>query len=250
MTTERRPAISAHRGGSEVAQPATLEAYRDSLNSGAEYAEFDIRRTADGLLVVYHDSRANADGAFVKTLTYDRLCEAVGYAVPLASEVMARISGRLAGHLDLKETGYERDVVGMATEILGVGGFVVTTLEDTSVVAIKRDFPLVRTALSLGRGQKDLSLSRAPGVRLSEMFPGRRVRACTPDGIAVHHQLTPYSALRLSASRNLFTMVWTVNRESSMRRFITDPRVDVLVTDRPRRAVAVRSSVSSGATGR
>ena len=49
--------ISAHKGGSERAEPATYEAYEHVLTSGAEYAEFDIRRTGDGTLVVHHDTR-------------------------------------------------------------------------------------------------------------------------------------------------------------------------------------------------
>ena len=54
--------ISAHRGGSEQARAATYEAYEHALTSGAEYAEFDIRRTADGILVVYHDPRSGPHG--------------------------------------------------------------------------------------------------------------------------------------------------------------------------------------------
>ncbi len=35
-------------------------------------------------------------------------------------------------------------------------------------------------------------------------------------------------------------MVWTVNDDAALRVFLDDPRVDVLVTDRPRRAVTLR----------
>jgi glycerophosphoryl diester phosphodiesterase len=54
----RRPAVSAHRGGSERADAATWAAYEDAIRSGAEYVEFDVRRTADGVFVVHHDPRA------------------------------------------------------------------------------------------------------------------------------------------------------------------------------------------------
>ena len=55
--------ISAHKGGSERARPQTYEAYQDALASGAEYAEFDIRRTADDVLVIYHDAAAGRTAA-------------------------------------------------------------------------------------------------------------------------------------------------------------------------------------------
>ena len=39
-------AISAHRGGGEHGPEGTYGAYRSALATGAEYVEFDIRRTA------------------------------------------------------------------------------------------------------------------------------------------------------------------------------------------------------------
>jgi glycerophosphoryl diester phosphodiesterase len=46
--------------------------------------------------------------------------------------------------------------------------------------------------------------------------------------------------LREATRNGLFTMVWTVNDDTLMRTFLSHPRVDVLITDRPRRAVALR----------
>ncbi|MGW6547960.1 glycerophosphodiester phosphodiesterase family protein [Streptomyces massasporeus] len=238
------PAVSAHRGGSERAGPATREAYQDAIESGAEYAEFDIRRTGDGVLVVYHDPRVGPAGPPLSALTHTQLCERAGYAVPVADEVMALIAGRLVAHLDLKETGYEREVVDRAVALLGADGLVVTTLEDRSVAAVTRDFPGVRTALSLGRDRRELALARLPGTRLSELFPARRIRACGAHGVAVHQRLARTNVLREATRHGLFTMVWTVNDDTLMRAFLAHPRVDVLVTDRPRRAVALRGPIT------
>src|SRR5690348_2692472 len=106
--------ISAHRGGGEHAPEATYEAFEHSVTTGAEYVEFDIRRTADGALVVYHDARAgagtNGNGTSrrrrVSQLEYAELCDLSGYRVPLVADVMQLLAGNAAGHLDLKETGY------------------------------------------------------------------------------------------------------------------------------------------------
>ncbi|MFF7308088.1 glycerophosphodiester phosphodiesterase family protein [Streptomyces sp. NPDC008137] len=239
-----RPAVSAHRGGSERADAATWEAYTDALESGAEYVEFDIRRTADGVLVVYHDPRVGPAGPPLSRLTHAELCERAGYDVPVVDEVMALIAGRLVAHLDLKEVGYEREVVDRAVALLGTDGLVVTTLEDRSLAAVTRALPGVRTALSLGRDRKDLALARLPGTRLSELFPARRIRACGAHGVAVHQRLARTTVLREATRRGLFTMVWTVNDDTLMRAFLAHPRVDVLVTDRPRRAVALRGPVT------
>ena len=45
-------AISAHGP-----RTGTIEAYASALETGAEYVEFDIRRTADGELAAFHDPR-------------------------------------------------------------------------------------------------------------------------------------------------------------------------------------------------
>ncbi|MCD7436828.1 glycerophosphodiester phosphodiesterase [Streptomyces lincolnensis] len=236
----RRPAVSAHRGGSERARAATWEAYEDALRTGAEYVEFDIRRTKDGVLVVYHDPRVGHGGPPLSGITHAELSERAGYAVPVVDEVMSLIAGKLRGHLDLKETGYERELIDRAVALLGEDGFVATTLEDRSVAAIARDFPRVRTALSLGRDRGEIARGRLLGTRLGELLPMRRVRACGAGGVAVHQRLARTTVLREAVRHDLFTMVWTVNDDTLMRAFLDHPRVDVLITDRPRRAVALR----------
>ncbi|MGC5035960.1 MULTISPECIES: glycerophosphodiester phosphodiesterase family protein [unclassified Streptomyces] len=238
------PAVSAHRGGCERAGAATWEAYRDALESGAEYVEFDVRRTGDGVLVVHHDPRVGATGPPLSALTHAELSERAGYEVPVVDEVMALIAGKLVAHLDLKEVGYEREVIDRAVALLGEDGLVVTTLEDRSVAAVTRSHPGVRTALSLGRDRGELALARLPGTRLSELFPARRIRACGAHGVAVHQRLARANVLREATRRGLFTMVWTVNDDTLMRAFLAHPRVDVLVTDRPRRAVALRDPIT------
>src|SRR5512142_1552004 len=138
-------AVSAHgpRAG-------TIESYAHALKTGAGYVEFDIRRTAYWQLAVLHDARTRR-GEALAGLSHARLCELAGYEVPRAADVMALIAGKATGHLDLKDTGGEERVVELALDHLGPGGFVVTTLEDVSVAAVKERFPEVPAALSLGR---------------------------------------------------------------------------------------------------
>ena len=53
----RTPARNvAHRGGGKLAPEATLAAFRAASAAGADVLEMDVRRTADGALVVIHDA--------------------------------------------------------------------------------------------------------------------------------------------------------------------------------------------------
>jgi glycerophosphoryl diester phosphodiesterase len=47
-------AISAHGP-----RTGTIEVFANALETGAEYVEFDVRRTADGELAAFHDARTS-----------------------------------------------------------------------------------------------------------------------------------------------------------------------------------------------
>jgi glycerophosphoryl diester phosphodiesterase len=54
---EARPfVIIAHRAGALLAPENTLAALELAIEAGADYAEIDVQRTRDGVLVIVHDS--------------------------------------------------------------------------------------------------------------------------------------------------------------------------------------------------
>jgi len=238
-----RVSISAHKGGSEHASPATYEAYKRSVVSGAEYVEFDIRRTLDDVLIVYHDARCAHDGPLIAETAYKDICEKVNYEVPRVAEVMSLLAGKVIGHLDLKDIGYEDRVIRLALDTFGPGNFVATTLEDVSVARIKREFPQVRTALSLGRDLSEVPRYKWGSTRYSEVRPLRRLRACRSDWAAVNHRIGRKGALDQCTKHGIKAMVWTVDDRALIDRFITDPRVTVLITNRPEYAVRRRTEL-------
>jgi glycerophosphoryl diester phosphodiesterase len=56
----------------------------------------------------------------------------------------------------------------------------------------------------------------------------------------VDHRLAPTGIVRQCRRRHLKVMVWTVNNDRELRYWLSGQRIDVLVTDRPARAVALR----------
>ena len=240
--------ISAHCDHSTDAEPITYQSYCDLLASSAEYAEFDIRKTADHVLVVYHDGNAGRGGPRLAELGYSELCDRLGYVVPRVDQVMALLAGRLIGHLDLKETGYEESVVALASSVLGPGNFVVTTLEDTSVATIKRAFPGVRTALSLGRSLRGVPRRQWAAVRHSELFPLPRIRACGADWVAVNYRIARLGVAGACHRSGVGVMVWTVDQDPLIDQFLRDQRIEVLVTNRPDHAVRRRAELGQNAS--
>lgn len=221
-------AISAHRAGEMP------EAYEAAAATGADYVEIDVRRTADGELVAHHDDRIR--DVRLARASYRELCAAAGRTVPLLRDVLAAIAGRAKAQLDLKEAGCERAAVGMAVEALGPDGVVVTSRGTGSIAAVKGEFAGVRAALSLGRSWYQ------PGG-LGDAFPFRRLRACGADWVAINHRLARLGVLERCARHGFPAMVWTVNAEAPMRRLLADPRVAVLITDRPDHAARLRNAL-------
>jgi glycerophosphoryl diester phosphodiesterase len=59
-------AVIAHRGASAHARENTIEAFELAVELGADGIELDVRRTADGMLVVHHDARLPDGRAIVE----------------------------------------------------------------------------------------------------------------------------------------------------------------------------------------
>ena len=113
---ERRkgPAVIVHRGASAFAPENTLEAYAAAMDYGADGCEIDPRRTADGVLVLFHDDMLeNLTTGFgsVNQLTYYELLQLkrranVQAAIPTLASALALARQRaMLLHLDLKEPG-------------------------------------------------------------------------------------------------------------------------------------------------
>ncbi|MFI0483811.1 glycerophosphodiester phosphodiesterase [Actinomadura sp. 9N215] len=221
-----KPAVSAHRR-----DEAGLTGLTEAVESGAEYVEIDIRRTGDGRLVVHHDP--DLAGLPLKRLAYERAQELSPRPIPLVEDAMQIIAGRAQGHLDLKERGTEHETVAMAVDAFGRDGFVVTTREVLSLVEIKKSFPGVRTALSVGRNLWERGVAH-------DFAPLRLIRKAGADMVAVNHRLARVGVLRQCGRAGIPAMVWTVNAEPVMQRFLRDPRVAVLVTDHPTIALKLR----------
>ncbi|MGH9017440.1 MAG: glycerophosphodiester phosphodiesterase, partial [Acidimicrobiales bacterium] len=61
--TGGRALLLAHRGGVGPYRENTLEAFRGAIDFGADGVELDVRRSADGRLVVHHDAEVPGVGA-------------------------------------------------------------------------------------------------------------------------------------------------------------------------------------------
>jgi glycerophosphoryl diester phosphodiesterase len=116
MQTSKGFLVSCHRGCTERAPENTVAAARDALRLGVDLIECDVRTTADGHLVIMHDSTVDrtTDGigpisgmtlTQVRRLSIrDTRFASVGtHRVPTLAELLKAIDGRAGFYIDTKD---------------------------------------------------------------------------------------------------------------------------------------------------
>lgn len=123
------PRIQAHRGYSGRFPENTLLAFEQAIQAGAEQIELDIRAAKDGTVFVIHDATVdrttNGTGA-VADLTAEEVRaldagawfapEFAGERVPLFTEVLDALKGRVRINIEIKVDGAPLSLVRHAIE--------------------------------------------------------------------------------------------------------------------------------------
>ncbi|HEY7258553.1 MAG TPA: glycerophosphodiester phosphodiesterase [Gaiellales bacterium] len=205
-----RVAICAHRGASRRHPENTLAAFAAAVEMGADMIETDVRRTARGRLVLHHDPLGPRTPRGLVEL----------------AELVERADGRIALDVELKEAGYEADVLAVLEP--RPAGLVVTSFLPDAVAAVRALDPEVETGLIFRPGDRGSLPARAD--------------ACGARMVVAHSSvLRPELAAELRrAGRPL--MVWTVNDRRRLAAVLAMPGVTHVVTDVPDVALALRDA--------
>ena len=165
--------ISAHAG------------YPRWLDSGADFLEVDVRRDHRGVIVDSHDEPRP------------------GETHPSYDEILERAAGRIGLHLDLKEAGFEVELVSKALERFPAFRVVVTPDFESSAQTIKAHFPQVRVS-----PVDFVLIDQSHGIR----YYGRPI------------------------------WVWTVDDPRRMQQLMDDSAIECIITNRPDLALKLRSA--------
>lgn len=133
MAHPSRPLVLAHRGACRKAPENTVEAFGLARELGADGAELDVRRTADGVLVVNHDPEVDGVG-LVALVDFEEL-RAGAPSVPTLEEALDALEG-LVVNLEIKCLPWEPDADADATVARAVVALVAQrALFDRAVVS-------------------------------------------------------------------------------------------------------------------
>ena len=221
--------IIAHRGGAGMGGTEnTLDAFENAINFGVDMVEFDVRKTLDNKLIVYHDSEI--DGKVLAETSYDELQAAAakkGFRIPTFIEVIKLCHNRVFMDIEIKETGYEYRIVKIVQKYLDYKEYSIKSFYDMTPYRVKTLDPNIEVGLLLGRDDADFKM------RCNEVFPGRRLKACLADFVSPHPALMRCFFTRRMNHAGFPVYVWTVNNTFLMKFFIKCSNVAGLITDKP-----------------
>jgi len=234
--------IIAHRGSAHEAHQNTLDAFAAAINLGADRIETDVRRTRDGVLVLHHDpGPPGVKLSEVDSTDLPALSDKIGYTIPTFADTLTLYGNKILWDIELKEAGYEDQVIAEVGEYLTPDRYVLTSFVDSVVRTIRLQHPQLETGLILGDEDPRNWLI----TRLRELYPmGRAAR--TGSSVLVVN----YGFLRFGFMRNVRNFrgklwLWTVNGDANLRRMFRTPGVHGIVTDDVRRATEIRNSLIS-----
>jgi len=251
--------ISAHRGG--VGQNVDLENTREALETAnslaCEFVEFDVQRLGDGALVLYHDDKLVCDGVEQALESFDKArFEELAPNHLGFEDALKILAGRKRAHIDFKfrsppelrvnpDECWEVGAAQVAIDILGDNNLIITTLEDDSVTVMRNwarhRYPWLLVGLSLGRKVSNLSRPQAVRIRLSELFPARRIRRCDANLIVAQKRLARIALARFARRRKLPLLVWTVDENEELDYWLRNNRAWLVTTNFPDVAAALRN---------
>jgi len=223
------PLILAHRGVHRTQRENTIGAFRAARDLGVDGVELDVRRCADGQLVVHHD--ASIAG---RPVAATPLAELPDYVATLADALGACVG--MVVNVEIKRAKHPS---GPALGAGGIASQVVELIAGTGRVA---DVIISCFDLATCRAAR----SRDSGVRVGWLLHrGRDVAAAVGVARDAHlHAIHPHyravtpDAVAAARAAGLGVNVWTVNRPRQMDAMI-GLGVDAIITDDPASALTL-----------
>jgi len=200
--------------------------------------EFDVRRTKDHVFIVYH--AGFIQGQPIKELTYEEISKTARgqeFDIPTVEEVLKWSRGKIKLDVELKEEGYEKEIIELLSKYFKEDQFVVTSFNDSSLKSIKDNYPVIKVGLLLGKFKNPL------WARISGFFSMKRCKKAKADFLVIHWKLLRVGFLERAKRNNKPVFVWTVNDEEMMWKLLHDRRVYAIITDKPDLAVSLRKKL-------
>ncbi len=227
-----RPIAFAHRGGAAAGVENALSAFADVQRLGYRYVETDVRTTADGVPVVFHDedaARVTGSPGRIGDLPLagvQALALRGGERIATLAEALDAFP-KLRFNVDLKDAGSVRSVPQVLRRTGAADRVCVTSFSERRVRQARRSLgPDVCTGLGVG-GVVGLLAAELTRTR----WRGAAAVLQVPWSLGAGRTL-PARVVEIGHRQGLAVHVWTVDDRPAMHAAL-DVGVDGIMTDEP-----------------
>ena len=230
--------IISHRGRtSRKSADNTLASVNDAIELKVEMVEVDIRQTKDSQIVCFHDP--DIQGELIRDLDYSEIIEKDSQ-IPTLEQVLWSAKGKIGIEIELKEPGYELEVVSIARDYFNYDKFVLKSFHPQVVERVKEIDQKIFAGLLVGSA---FSLEQL-FFTLKEAFTSNNFKQSNADFISPYYKIFEAGWFSRFTRSNVPIQVWTVNDVESIRTLINQ-QVHSIITDIPEVAIGVRESLSN-----
>ena len=237
LASDRHPQIVGHRGARGLAPEYTLPAFAIAAELDIDGVEFDVQRTADGALVVFHDDevdRVTTGSGTLWEMTLDQVqaldagvrfgARFTGTRVPTLRETLEYLkTTRLLLFIELKDPWRFPGMAQQCVELVRELGLVERTMFRSFYHDVLHELYAI-----------------APEIALSALWDDRLPAAdeVTWKAVDAPHELLTPANIRQMQARGQQVTAWTVN-DVARAQELMDAGIDGLCTDYPDRLLAL-----------
>ena len=223
--------ITAHRGSSSGAPENTMVALEKAVEEMADRAEIDVQETADGVIVLCHDTslkRVAGVNKKVSDLTLEQIkkldvgrwfsSEYQGEQIPTLEEVMEYAKGKIDLNIEIKNLGNSSGLPEKVIELVEKH-----EMQEQCVITSTNRFYLKRVKAVNPEIRTGYIISAAYGNFYSDEFI---------DLISIRSSFVTERMIESAHEAGKAVHAWTVNGKVEMKR-LKQLGVDDMITDRP-----------------
>ena len=234
MDLRKSMLLIAHRGASALAPENTLKAFELAIELGADFIEFDVRKTIDEEIVILHDPgvfRMTHRLGLVKRLTLKKiksLNAGNGEMIPTLKELLRSTKGKISYMCEIKVKGITEEVVKVLSENNVLDSTILISFKHKELLKTRIEHPELKLGAIIPSGfgwitnwffRKKLisSLSEKNFFSVNPLFP-----------------LVNKKFVKRAHTNGLKVFPWTVNSKNRMKK-LNEMGVDGILTNHIKR---------------
>lgn len=224
--------IIAHRGAPSLAHENTMESFFRAYQEGADFIEFDVRRTRDKLLIAHHDPYIlnGSEKINICDLTYNDLSDIASghnFKVPQVKQILQTFSGKIGLDIELKEEDCEQEILQMISDLPVKPCYFFTSFNPAILRKLKENDCSLQTGLLFNSMET-----------VNEDSKGIDFLCPDYDTFFSNRDYFDSTAKRHSVA------VWTVDTPDKISRLLKDPLIGAVITNQTTLAVSIRNELS------